>query len=506
MPRTKTEFMVRLLVGVFAFATIVASVNSVAFAACTGASPVWTSTPDQASVSTCVANARSGDTLNVSAGSATWSGNVAVNNKSLSIIGAGAGSTAIKTGTFDLNTASNTRISGFTFDLQSSGSYINITNGTTDFRIDHNIFNRSGWDVCILAYNYHSLAINRGVIDNNTLYNCRLVTFGGSNGDGYASSFHWASPDPRGTANNVFIEDNTFLCPTTFCINVQDGNQGSQVVFRFNSILNGQSDLHGLQGDDERGSRSLEYYYNTFTNVGSSRGYRMGMVRAGTGMYFHNTNDGRHTVNGWTLDTPRTTQTSNCPNGTGGSSCQWAEFGWCDGSSPIDGNQPGLSGYPCRDQIGRGKDTFLWAQNFVLPYPAQTLMPIYFWNNKRTDTGAELGYSIQCPEGTPAQCARQAQQIVINRDYYTTANNFNGTVGVGEGPRANRPATCTPGVAYWVTDEGSWNTKLPPNTSGRLYQCSSTNTWTLYYTPYTYPYPRVPGGSVPSDPTNLTVR
>ena len=49
----------------------------------------------------------------------------------------------------------------------------------------------------------------------------------------------------------------------------------------------------------------------------------------------------------------------------------------------------------------------------------------------------------------------------------------------------------TPSVAgygWWVTDEGSWNTKLPANTSGRLYKWTGS-AWTLFYTPYTYPHP-----------------
>jgi hypothetical protein len=34
-----------------------------------------------------------------------------------------------------------------------------------------------------------------------------------------------------------------------------------------------------------------------------------------------------------------------------------------------------------------------------------------------------------------------------------------------------------PGVGYWATDKNM------------LYVCNPTNTWTAYYTPYTYPHP-----------------
>jgi hypothetical protein len=68
--------------------------------------------------------------------------------------------------------------------------------------------------------------------------------------------------------------------------------------------------------------------------------------------------------------------------------------------------------------------------------------------------------------------------------------------GVGFGTLANRPATCTAGVGYFATDQGSWNTSTSNpqgvqqnGADGLLYTCTSTDTWTLYYTPYTYPHP-----------------
>jgi len=64
-----------------------------AFSSCTGSSPTWTSTPDLSSLSTCVASASEGDTINVSAGSATWTGSsgITISGKGLKIQGAGAG-------------------------------------------------------------------------------------------------------------------------------------------------------------------------------------------------------------------------------------------------------------------------------------------------------------------------------------------------------------------------------------------------------------------------------
>ena len=67
------------------------------------------------------------------------------------------------------------------------------------------------------------------------------------------------------------------------------------------------------------------------------------------------------------------------------------------------------------------------------------------------------------------------------------------TAGLGHGTLANRPATCTPQVGYWATDQGSWN-QSGIGGQGQLFVCTAPNTWTLYYTPYTYPHPLIAGG------------
>lgn len=95
-------------------------------------------------------------------------------------------------------------------------------------------------------------------------------------------------------------------------------------------------------------------------------------------------------------------------------------------------------------------------------------------------------------------------QIIGDRDYYVESVNqtaqtsatspFNGTSGSGHGTLARRPTTCTTGVGYWATDQGSWNTSAVGG-QGLLYTCTSTNTWSLSYTPYTYPHPLVSGAS-----------
>jgi hypothetical protein len=73
------------------------------------------------------------------------------------------------------------------------------------------------------------------------------------------------------------------------------------------------------------------------------------------------------------------------------------------------------------------------------------------------------------------------------------------TLGIGSGTFAQLPTSCTPvsgsgtsaaaGVGFWVTDRGGdWNTLGGGANDGALYRCTSTNTWTLFYTPKTYPH------------------
>ncbi len=141
------------------------------------------------------------------------------------------------------------------------------------------------------------------------------------------------------------------------------------------------------------------------------------------------------------------------------------------------------------DQPSRGKCDLLAGNPPVntvtrgLNWPHQALEPIYAWNNILN------GEQVNAHSGYPT--------LQENRDYYNETKSFDGTTGVGVGKLADRPSTCTPGVGYWATDQGEWDS-THDGPDGQFYVCTAPNNWSLYYKPYTYPHPLV-GGSARSN-------
>lgn len=85
--------------------------------------------------------------------------------------------------------------------------------------------------------------------------------------------------------------------------------------------------------------------------------------------------------------------------------------------------------------------------------------------------------------------------LVENTDFWNYATSFNGSVGIGIGSSAPSGSN-TAGVGYWVTSYSPGTT--PPTTladmrtycqAGRLYRGNGGTSWSLYFTPYTYPHP-----------------
>jgi hypothetical protein len=473
------------------FAVYVLCLTTSAFGACTGSSPVWASTPDLSSVQTCINSATNGDTINVQAGTAAWSGRADVENKGLTIIGAGAGNTVI-TGAFELrNTKSpwpGSRVSGFTFHMNNS--YF-IVEGEIGFRIDHNNMDEPSWTMGIDAIGSLvggvSDSPSEGLIDNNTFSNVRIVVDGEYTDTG--GNQRWFEPLNEGTSHAVYIEDNIASQSSSSINNFVDANLGGRYVVRFNTMQNTYLEFHSIQGDGIRGARLAEIYGNTF-NMNLTGYIRTAFLRAGTGMVFDNTFNGDWHNPNFDMDNVRTCHANHDGD--------FPVDGFCLGSGTVDGNSD-PSGFVCRDQPGASTDASLW--NGKPPAPAQQKAPWYFLHN--LNNGNEIPWGL-----TTANCENNAQstalstQIQNNRDAYQLDPSFDGTSGIGRGTLASRPSTCTTGVGYWTTDQGEWNSRNS-GPDGELFTCTSTNTWTMTYIPYTYPHPLQSGANPPAPPSGL---
>jgi hypothetical protein len=450
--------------------------ESTAWAACTGSSPTWTSTPDYASVSSCVTSASRNDTINVRAGSATWASELNL-TKGVSLIGAGIGNTIITSSQNpviliapDATAISNSetiRVSGFTLDgnntagaaIQASGAASNGTKPWKTLIIDDNKIQNfaATTDGCINT----ARGQTRGVIYKNIFDRCGMILRPLGNDD----TVEWENPAYNqftyGMADQLFFEDNTILYSSAYTGNgnsaIIQSDQGMRVVVRFNSwnVVNLNqggtdfSDTHGFQNyngssNGQSGTFIVEYYDNTL----------VGSVEAGVGrMFNHRGSWGMHFDNTYT------------------------------GPSNMYSNV---------DQYNGG------CTNQIVPAPI-SYNPLV--NNTYSFHNLSNGTELPMTSGPANACG-----VTENNNWWNYKASFNGTVGIGRGPIASRPNTCTTGVGYWATDQGSWNAKLPTNTSGILYKCTAPNTWTPYYTPYTYPHPLRTGSSSSSisPPSDLT--
>lgn len=455
-------------------------------------------------VQSAINSASNGDTVSVPAGNCTWSSQInLLNAKGISLIGAGAGKTVITTsGTvlgMDTITGVNSnfyRISGFTFTTSGTGQIPIWFYGTKQpatlakFRIDNNTFNNYPDGIGILLGETSSQNNFYGVIDHNTFTGS--LNWVGIKLLGPGDSIAWRS-SPKGTADNLFIEDNVWDFPTATSSSLGSGCMDSwmsgSVVFRHNTTKNCLVTSHGVVHGG--GTISFEVYDNLLQRTAGSGG----IWEDGTRL-FHHQGSGETIFFNNSFSVPNTkssgaigvTYYRSAPPATAGYSGQR-----CDGSAAIDGNRSPTTtyyGYPCHEQPGR--------------MSGDKLSPMYFWNNRWKDTGTIINVNIENPWGVSNPSVNT--HIAQNRDYYQavsaspqTSNTspFNGTSGMGFGTLANRPTTCATnglesggGVGYWATDTNT------------LYRCSATNAWTVHYTPYTYPHP-LTNGNVSSNNTIL---
>jgi hypothetical protein len=475
---------------------LVLLVPGAADAACSGSSPNRVAAnASRTEVAACVTAAVSGDTITVPAGTASWSSPIALpSNKDLTLIGAtnvscsgtpitctANNQTTLTCGNgtcFTFNLGAAHRVSGFTMTGAGDGgvAFTGDQNINKHFRIDHNrIASGSGWARMWVAGGSNAVH-PQGIIDNNILVDISINAIGTSHqwDDPCSTCQHqlWAQDTPLGDSRAIIYVENNHFQNTSGNINSSDGSYGGRLVARFNNVTGGRStfEVHGMQGEN-RGNQRMEFYGNSMSGLTGFSG--LTMFRGGTGVIFNNTQSAAFSF-GVLLTNDRSEYDEGGP-GIFGSVAE------CTGTAPagVDQNTSGRSGWRCRDQVGVARDATLWRHSPSFGAWNQVAAPLYIWGNR---TGASA-MSVDVDN-----IGAVDTHIVANRDFYNQATPFTGETGVGVGPVASRPSTCTAGVAYWATDEGEWNSRQA-GPDGRLYKCTATNTWTLHYMPYPYPHP-----------------
>lgn len=425
------------------------------------------------------------------------------------------------------------RISGFTFDLGGSESglgtvYFDCFNGTcpatvSQLRVDHNTFQNgaNGAQLSLIGGTDPGTIFNvYGVYDHNLVTNATQMALLIWVGVQRSPANYPASQ--LGTANNLFIEDNTLNFTALGngsaegCI---DGWGGMAVVARHNTSTNCLWTAHGVTHGG--GPSNVEFYNNSvsITDPGAT-----GFLDCYRCFHHQGSNEMIAFNNSFTAFSGKNADALSLihyRDGTGGADgsmpadaalCNGSVNGPTDAPLVIDQNRSPTGtyqGYRCWNQPGTDPKT-------------QNLMPIYVWNNFWSDTLAQVAMNFDDIGGSPDYFLLH---VVPNRDYFnavsasaqsSATSPFNGTTGMGFGTLANRPTTCAAnpnapdagfgGVGYaamTVTGTiGSSTTEGTP-TNAVLYHCSATNTWSAYYTPYTYPFPLV--GAVPPPPAPATV-
>lgn len=265
------------------------------------------------SITTAISLAPSGGTVKVPSGTCTWSTTLVL-NKSIQLIGSGAGASGTKitstgaNGYISVATGTNNwRISGFSFSTSTSAWLaIRISQYSGDsnigWRIDHNKF--QGYHYAIYGLGIYSSDNVSSVVDNNEFFGGGVQFFGESN----YSSGPWTRPTKLGGADFVFVESNRFsdVGALTSCSHAVATNDSARIVVRYNDFLiedtgtnYGQWDIfdaHGYgHGQNVRGVRVYEVYNNTFTRSKSVYLQNAVALRGGTGVVYSNRFDGTYT-------------------------------------------------------------------------------------------------------------------------------------------------------------------------------------------------------------------
>ena len=242
----------------------------------------------QSEVQSAVNSASPGDTVVLPSGTQSWSGQLRIEKKNITIKGAGAGSTIINAGSKTIylsgESASGLRITGIEF---RSGNQVIYASGSgspkqavKNLRVDH----------CKFQGNYIVIETTggaTGVFDHNEFLNSYAARLYGSNDP------NPRPPYPLGTSDALFFEDNIITAnssgnPPHWIAS----NSHSKYVVRHNKFNYSKSlwdivDAHGACEVKGRGSATWEIYNNVFNICPTIS--RVIHLRGGQGVVFNNT-------------------------------------------------------------------------------------------------------------------------------------------------------------------------------------------------------------------------
>lgn len=475
--------------------------SRLAHAVCNGSAQVWTCDGGSSvsDVQSAIDGATDGATITFAAGGYSWGDAIHLaNDKGVTLICQGAGTCVVTVTTtgqivyMDTLSGQNDRlyrVSGFKFKDAPDGSipfWFYGVGTLSQLRIDHDEFENFGTDSLVLLLGETSSEGRfYGVLDSNYFHgpvNFQVVKI-----LGHGDATLWG-PSPKGSAENFYVEDNAihFDAATNLGLGCVDIWNAASIVWRHNTVENCLVTAHGTTHGS--GSINFELYGNTLKRTAGS-----GEWEDGTRLFHHQGSgeiiafDNTFTSVGAHGNGPlAVTHYRSAPPDVAGYD---TSLGRCDGTNSLDGNLPPTAtylGYPCWRQPGRDG--------------LNHLSPMYSWNNAWSD-GEKIDLEIENPWN--ATNPGVEDHIKAERDYYngvstepqnSTIAPFDGSSGMGFGTLADRPTTCTTstlepggGVGYFATDDGP---------HGTLYRCSTENSWTKQYTPFTYPHPlRGEGGA-----------
>jgi hypothetical protein len=365
--------------------------------------------------------AKDGDTIQLPEGTAVWKKGWNTDHwakmKAITIQGCGIDRTIVRDDTstaagdepFEIKGVEGKpfRITGIAFDgtgLPNAGTWagaIVISGNCRNFRVDHCKFLNMDRMMTISGDTY-------GLVDHCTFH--ALQKKGGLAQTIYymgPGRVNFTKPLTLGTAQAVYFEDDE----ARFSPEVVEatGNNpwivpyhGARVVIRHNRIINTQLEIYRVR-PGAFGCQSAEIYDNAFSTEGVKVGRPQGFIfiAGGTALVFNNTVTGTgyncHTIE---LSHERSFRAIG-------------EFGICDGTNPLDGNQIPAgqkgAGYPAFGQPGRATD----ADGDGVFEPA----PCYAWNN--TLNGARLNIVLR--RWGPKETALQAEHVKEGRDFFNEA-------------------------------------------------------------------------------------